>query len=108
MFEGILRERWNKRGRRALKRALQRLSLKEKKSTKKKDQTMKRDNVNGPTRALETLLFKPDPILISSLEYYHKRLKFPFLSIKKMTLKRETYSMGWLILSSRNLKSLTK
>ena len=36
MFEGILRERWNKRGRRALKRALQKLSLKEKKIDKEK------------------------------------------------------------------------
>ena len=92
----------------SVEKSTSKIVLERKKSTKKKDQTMKRDNVNGPTRALETLLFKPDPILISSLEYYHKRLKFPFLSIKKMSLKRETYSMGWLILSSRNLESLTK
>ena len=36
MFEGILRERWNKRGRRALKRALEKLSLKEKNRQRKR------------------------------------------------------------------------
>ena len=75
IFEGILRERWNKRGRRALKRALEKLSLKEK--NRQKGPNNEKGQRQWPNEGA------PNPFVqnrtqFSSLEYNEKFLKFPF------------------------------